>query len=88
MSWCGPVAGSSRKDEEITACAVVVATLQQKRPWGGSVHGHKTHDRDRVGGDIRLNSDYFVPRPLYGEEIFRRRYCDPASYGFEFLMQC
>jgi hypothetical protein len=29
-------------DEEIEACAFVVATLMKKRRWGGSVVGHRS----------------------------------------------
>jgi hypothetical protein len=29
-------------DEEIEACAFVVATLSKKRRWGGSVVGHRS----------------------------------------------
>jgi len=74
VSSCGTAAASSRKEEELQAVAAVVAMLGQKRRWGGSVPGHKTYDRDRIGGDIRLNNDYFVERPLYNEEMFRRRF--------------
>ena len=73
-TWCGSAATSMHNDEEMEACALVVATLRQKRPWEGSVVGHKTKKRDRIGGDIRLNNDYFVERPLFNPEQFRRRY--------------
>lgn len=59
LSMCGSAAASSRKQQELIAAAAVVQTLGKKRKWGGSVPGHETKDRDRIGGDIRLNNDYF-----------------------------
>jgi hypothetical protein len=41
-TWCESVAASMLSDEEIEACAFVVATLRQKRRWGGSVVGHRS----------------------------------------------
>ncbi|KAL6647174.1 hypothetical protein ACP70R_014611 [Stipagrostis hirtigluma subsp. patula] len=73
-TWCGPAAASKHNNKEIEACALVVATLRQKRRWGGSVVGHQTKRRDRISGDIRLNNDYFVERPLFNSEDFRRRF--------------
>lgn len=73
MSWCGTAAAASSRNEEIKKW-VVVATLRKKRHWGGSVFGHKTYNRDRIGGHIRLMNDYFIERPLFDPNIFRRRY--------------
>ena len=78
-SWCGSAATSVHNEEEMEACALVLATLRQKRRWGGSVVGHKTKKRDRISGDIRLNNDYFVERPLFDSEEFRRRYTANAN---------
>jgi hypothetical protein len=41
-TWCGSAAPSMLSDEEIEACAFVVATLSKKRRWGGSVVGHRS----------------------------------------------
>ncbi|PUZ77821.1 hypothetical protein GQ55_1G404000 [Panicum hallii var. hallii] len=70
-TWCGSAAATTNYDE-IEACAVVVSTLRKKRRWGGSVVGHKTKNRDRIGGNIQLNNDYFIERPLFNAEEFRR----------------
>ncbi|PWZ45821.1 hypothetical protein Zm00014a_024494 [Zea mays] len=71
-TWCGSAA-ANKNNEEIEACAVLVATLRKKRRWGGSVVGHKMKNRDRIGGDIQLNNDYFIERSLFNPEQFRRR---------------
>jgi hypothetical protein len=73
-TWCGSAAASMLSDEEIEACVFVVATLSKKRCWGGSVVGHRLKKHDSIGGDIRLNNDYFVERTLFNSEEFRRRY--------------
>jgi len=73
ISMFGTAAAYSRDDEIMAAVAILTQTLQ-KRPWGGSVPGHKTYKRDRIAADRQLNQDYFVERPLYNEEHFRRRY--------------
>jgi hypothetical protein len=41
---------------------------------GGFVVGHRSKKRDRIGGDIRLNNDYFVERTLFNSKEFHRRY--------------
>jgi hypothetical protein len=63
--WCGSALASLDNDEEIEACALVVAMLRQKRHWGVSVVGHRTKKRDRISGDIQLNNDYFVERQFF-----------------------
>ncbi|KAK3129221.1 hypothetical protein QOZ80_6BG0474060 [Eleusine coracana subsp. coracana] len=73
-TWCGSAAASLHNDEEIEACAIVVATLRRKRRWGGSVVGHQYKKRDRISGAIRLNNDYFVERPVYNPGEFCRRF--------------
>ena len=73
MSMFGTAAASSR-DDEIMAAVAVLTQVQKKRSWGGSVPGHKTYKRDRVAANCQLNQDYFVERPLYNKEHFRRRY--------------
>uniref|UniRef100_J3LR49 Uncharacterized protein n=1 Tax=Oryza brachyantha TaxID=4533 RepID=J3LR49_ORYBR len=72
MSMFGTVATYSNDSEIIAA---VVVQIPKKRPWGGSILGHKTYKRDRLAADRQLNQDYFVERPLYNEEHFRRRFC-------------
>jgi hypothetical protein len=73
VSMCGSAAASSQKQEELLAAATIAEMLGKKRKWGGSVPGHDTYDRDRIGGNIWLNNDYFCRRPLYSEHMFRRR---------------
>jgi len=73
MSMFGTAATSSM-DNEIMAAVAVLTQTQKKRPWGGSVPGHKTYKRDRIAANWQLNQDYFVERPIYNEEHFRRRY--------------
>jgi len=72
ISMFGTAAAYSRDDEIMAAVAVLTQT-PQKRPWGGPVPGHKTYRRDRIAADRQLNQDYFVERPLYNVEHFRRR---------------
>ena len=81
MSMFGTAAVYSN-DEEIIAAVAVLTQMPQKRPWGGSVLGHKTYKRDRLAADRQLNQDYFVERPLYNEEHFRRRYNLWPSFHF------
>ncbi|PUZ44012.1 hypothetical protein GQ55_8G054000 [Panicum hallii var. hallii] len=54
------------RDDEIMAAVAVLTQMPQKHPWGGS----------------QLNQDYFVERPLYNEEHFRRRYNIWPSFHF------
>ena len=63
------------KDDKIEAAAAI-CMLQRKRRrgGGGSVPGHRVYNRDHAGADKQLMADYFVERPLYNEEHFRRRY--------------
>ncbi|KAF0909429.1 hypothetical protein E2562_036158 [Oryza meyeriana var. granulata] len=73
MSMVGTAAACSN-DDKIMAAVVVLTQTPRKCPWGGSVLGHKTYKRDRIAADWQLNQDYFVERPLYNEEHFRRRF--------------
>ncbi|KAF0892366.1 hypothetical protein E2562_015443 [Oryza meyeriana var. granulata] len=73
MSMFG-IAAAYSNDDKIMAAVVVLTQTPRKRPWGGLVPGHKTYKRDRIAADWQLNQDYFVERPLYNEEHFRRRY--------------
>jgi len=61
------------EDDEIEAAAAI-CMLQQKLRRGGSVPGHRVYNRDRASADKQLMADYFVERPLYNEDHFRRRY--------------
>ncbi|KAF0917989.1 hypothetical protein E2562_021686 [Oryza meyeriana var. granulata] len=54
ISMFGTAAAYSNDDEIIAAVAVLIQT-PQKRPWGGSVPGHKTYKRDRLAADWQLN---------------------------------
>jgi hypothetical protein len=62
-----------RDDDDEISAAVALSLVPRKRKWGGSVPGHRVYKRDRAGADKRLMADYFVPRPLYNEDHFRRR---------------
>jgi hypothetical protein len=64
---------SSSQGLQLAVAAYALASGRKKRKWGGSVVGHKTYDRERVAAAIRLENDYFGPRALYNEEMFRRR---------------
>jgi hypothetical protein len=77
----GTTAAYSRDDEVMAAVAVLTQT-PQKQPWEGSVVGHKTYKCDRIAADWQLNQDYFIERPLYNEEHFRRRYNLCPSFHF------
>jgi len=81
MSMFGTAAAYSN-DEEIIAAVAVLTQMPQKRPWGGSVLGHKTYKRDRLAADRQLNQDYFVEHPLYNEEHFRMMYNHWPSFHF------
>ena len=72
LSCFGSNADPRDDDDEISA-AVALSLVPRKRKWGGSVLGHRVYKRDRAGADKRLMADYFVPRPLYNEDHFRRR---------------
>jgi hypothetical protein len=67
-TWCGTAVASMDKDKEIEACALVVAKLRQNRHWGGYVIAHRLKKHDHIGGDIRLNNDYFVERSLFNSK--------------------
>jgi hypothetical protein len=41
---------------------------------GGSVLGRKYINRDYSSGHIRIMEDYFVERPVFSEQMFRRRF--------------
>jgi hypothetical protein len=71
---CGSAITAMHNDEEIEACVLIVATMTQKRRWGGYVVGHRSKKRDCISDDIRLNNDYFIERALFNSEEFHRRY--------------
>ncbi|CAD6219012.1 unnamed protein product [Miscanthus lutarioriparius] len=81
MSMFGTAAAHSNDDEVIAAVAVLTQT-QEKRRWGGSVPGHKTYKRARLAAEWQLKQDYFIERPIYNEEHFRRRYNLWPSFDF------
>ena len=62
------------EDDEIEVAAAIRMLQQKRRGGGGSVPGHRVYNRDRAGADKQLMADYFVERPLYNEDHFRRRY--------------
>jgi hypothetical protein len=59
-------------NDELCAAAVVVLGCRWRR--GGSFPGHQTVKHSHFATDWMLNRDYFVDRPLYSDDIFRRRY--------------
>ncbi|POM74470.1 Uncharacterized protein PHPALM_8567 [Phytophthora palmivora] len=63
----------------VGVCAVVVAGTarfsQKKKRGGGSQPGKSPNlDRGRAAADQLLYTDYFAPRPLFPEALFRRRF--------------
>jgi hypothetical protein len=68
----GTAAAYSNDDELCAATAVVVLGCERRR--GGLAPGHQTCKRSRFAADWTLNRDYFVDRPLYSDDVFRRRY--------------
>lgn len=74
MSMFGTAAAYSMDNEIMAAVAVALTQTPKKRPWGGSMPGHKTYKRDRIAANWQLNEDYFIEHPIYNEEHFRRRY--------------
>lgn len=61
-------------DDELIQVAAIVASMERKRRWGGSVFGHKTYKRDREGAERLLMKKYFDEEPIFDEDQFRRRY--------------
>jgi hypothetical protein len=72
LSNCGPAASQGRDADDVEIAATVLVA-ETKRRWGGSKLGHKTYKRDREGANKILNAQYFVERPIYNPEHFRRR---------------
>lgn len=68
MSMFGTAAAYSMDNEIMAVVAVALTQTPKKRPWGGSMPGHKTYKRDRIAANWQLNEDYFVERPIYNEE--------------------
>ncbi|TVU34850.1 hypothetical protein EJB05_16704, partial [Eragrostis curvula] len=66
LSNCGN-GGSKGRDDDVEIAATVLL-LQTKR--------HKTYKRDREGANKMLNAQYFVERPLYNSDHFRRSIAD------------
>jgi len=67
----------ARYDDEIITATVVLQLGQEDDelpPRRGSVLGREVVPRDRVSGHAQLMADYFVARPVYNEDFFRRRY--------------
>jgi hypothetical protein len=67
-------------------CLATLASMgedeNEERVYIGSVPGRRTIPRDRYSGYIRLMEDYFVANPVYGENLFRRRFVDPNHLTF------
>jgi hypothetical protein len=59
--------------------AVTIAQLaeieEEEEPWwGGLVVGRQTVPRDMFSGYCMLYADYFADEPVYGDNVFRRRF--------------
>ena len=63
-------------DEEEAVSLVVISNIadEDEQVHRGSVIGRRVIPRDRYIGYIRLMNDYFVDNPVYGENMFRRRF--------------
>jgi|UPI0002217AD9 hypothetical protein len=72
LSMYGVVAGYSSEEEDMEATMIIVS-VQNKRKRRGSVPGHRTYKRDRQAAKDGLMQDYFIERPLYDDDQFRRR---------------
>jgi hypothetical protein len=57
---------------------MLVATGVKCR-WRGSMPEHKTYKHKRQAADTKFHQDYFIERPLYNEDHFRRRCCPNNS---------
>jgi hypothetical protein len=72
--------------EDNKMCLATLASMgedeNEERVYIGSVPGRRTIPRDRYSGYIRLMEDYFVANPVYGENLFRRRFVDPNHLTF------
>lgn len=51
-----------------------MAEEEENMPHRGSVVGRRTIPRDRYSGYFRLMQDYFIQQPVYGDNLFRRRF--------------
>ncbi|KAK3141442.1 hypothetical protein QOZ80_4BG0334010 [Eleusine coracana subsp. coracana] len=74
LSNCGTAGSQGAFDDDDDEIAVAFLLVEGKRQWGGSILGHKTYKRDREGANKVLNAQYFVERPLYNADHFRRRF--------------
>ena len=72
LSNCGTAGTQGTFDDDVEIAATIVL-VDTKRRWGGSIPGHKTYKRDREVANKLLNAQYFVDRPLYNADHFRRR---------------
>jgi hypothetical protein len=73
ISCFGTSGSRSMEYEEVEAAAALVI-LGGKHKWGSSVPGHRMYHRDRNSADKDMMKNYFVERPLYNEDHFRRRF--------------
>jgi hypothetical protein len=81
LSNCETAASQGRDDDDVEIAATVLVA-RTKRRWGGSIPGHKTYKRDREGANKILNAQYFVERPIYNPEHFRRRCVHELKHNF------
>jgi hypothetical protein len=54
----------------------------EERVYISSIPSRRTIPRDRYSGYVRLMEDYFVANPVYGENLFHRRFVDPNYLTF------
>ncbi|TYZ67885.1 hypothetical protein PybrP1_012146 [[Pythium] brassicae (nom. inval.)] len=67
------------EDEAVEAAllpAIGTCVVPHPQPKvGGSLPGRAANiDRGRAAGDQRLHDDYFADRPVFGSQLFRRRF--------------
>ena len=81
LSNCGTTASQGRDADDVEIAAAVLV-VEAKRRWGGSIPGHKIVNRDREGANKILNAQYFVERPMYDSDHFRRRCVIQLEHNF------
>ncbi|WVZ94759.1 hypothetical protein U9M48_040618 [Paspalum notatum var. saurae] len=71
----GTAAANRRQEEERQATAIVAAMdVSRKRQWGGSVFEHEVKNRKKDEINEQIMANYFNDPPLYGDDLFRRRF--------------
>jgi hypothetical protein len=63
----------------------LIVEEEESKPRRGSVIGRQVVPRYRHCGHYHLMTNYFVSNPVYGDDLFRRRYVTiilSCIYGF------